>query len=385
MKTKSNWNSRIALVCALSGVALAAQPARAVTLEQKWLAGQQLNYDMTMNGTLTIDTDAGAPVLWAGLPLEVLLKGSGQVALDTRKVDENGAGLVALKLPSFKVTGSAWEQNVVLDILDGQPKFSFNGKDMTGPQDKRPNLQFLVEPTYGLQISRLGRVERAVPLVEEVEKKDNATTGANDAKNSPGAPINVAGLMRSAFFQMLPAPWPAHEVEIGDTWTIVSRLPIPAAKTDEDKTEAANADDAKTDEAAPAPAFQVLELGKFDMTLKGEETLDGKKALRVGVVGTLSLDAAKAKILNKAAGNKAGGNKVSSATQKISGDLWFDANAGQFVKAALVLKGQMKGVGGTPAKGAEKAKTWGSTQSFYGNIGLKLKNVTMANEVPKAP
>ena len=119
------------------------------------------------------------------------------------------------------------------------------------------------------------------------------------------------------------------------------------------------------------------------MTLKGEETVNGHKTLRVGVEGLLTIDKAKADLLDAAGGKYMQGAKLIGATQKVSGDLWFDGAAGQLVKASLQIKSQFKASGVTPAKaengtGTPGDRNWRSTQGFSGMLKLVLRDAPVA-------
>src|SRR5687767_9350971 len=73
---------------------LAPQPARAVVLEQRWQAGQQLSYDVGLNGTLNTQAPADAGML-AGMPLEIQLNLKSLANVDTLAVDALGTGTIA--------------------------------------------------------------------------------------------------------------------------------------------------------------------------------------------------------------------------------------------------------------------------------------------------
>lgn len=376
MKTQSNCRWLKGRVVGVTLVAAAftlgaAGSARAVTFEQKWHAGEQLSYGLNMTGTLSLNTEVTAPVLWAGIPLDVEVVGTGDVALETKSVKPDGSGIVAIKVPNLTFSGSAFEQKVVMDLKDGKPAFSFNGKPTKVTER---DAAFLVQPTYGLQISPSGRVQNVVAL--------DAKPGADGAPGADvkidGLPVNMQGLLRAAIFQVMPAPWPAEDVAVGDTWVVPSNLPIPAA-------------------AGSASPVQIMELGKFNMTLKGEEQLGARKVLRVNVDGAMTIDKAKAAILNAAAGaaaaDKIGGNKITSANQKVTGDLWFDAEAGQLVKADLILRSQFKGIfdssvmnfgKAAPNPATVKTAPFSSTQSFYGSVKLALRDTPKTAATPAA-
>src|SRR6476661_8475209 len=90
----------------LAAVALAstffACSAHAVVLEQKWQAGQQLSYDMKVDGTLNLTAPEGTPMI-AGMPLEILMKGDGQSTFITNDVDDFGTATVGMRLERLQL------------------------------------------------------------------------------------------------------------------------------------------------------------------------------------------------------------------------------------------------------------------------------------------
>ena len=156
---------------------VAPRPASAVTIEQKWRAGEKLNYDVSIDGTLSLDTDASAPFVWAGLPIDVDVTGDGGLSLETRSVNAAGAGLVAVRLPQLNMVGSVFEQKAEMNVEAGKTTFKFNGKP-AGPRGLDTN--FLVDPNYALQIGGNGHIQRIIPLQDQT------------AANPDGA--NVTGL-----------------------------------------------------------------------------------------------------------------------------------------------------------------------------------------------
>lgn len=341
---------------------LAVGSAQAASLEQKWHQGEQLTYDMALDGTMTIETDANAPVLFAGIPLDVKVTGNADLLVDTREVTPDGSGTLALSFPRVNLKGSAWEQVATLDSKDGTVALTFNGQKM----GKDIAAQWLIEPTYALQVSKNARIERIVPLVTANDDAGADDAAVGEAAPAPKAdkgrlPINVAGLMRSMALQLLPTLWPGHDVVAGETWTAESRLPVPSKNA-----------------AAGGPALEMLPLGKFQMTLGEEEEVAGRRAYRVALQGVLDLDKAKAQRLNNGEGTR-----LTNAAQKVSGTIWFDAAAGQLVRADLRLTGNMAGVLAMPQKKTGDAVApFGANQRFDGTLKFLLKTATMKMVMP---
>ena len=329
-------------------LAAAASPARAVTLEHKWTAGQQLTYDFALDGTMTIETDASAPVLFAGIPLDVKLTGGADVLVDTREVAEDGGATLALSFPRVTFKGTAWEQVATLDAKEGSVGVTFNGKAM-GKDTKVP---WLLEPQYAIQVGKNAHVERIVSLKPAVEKP---TAETPPAPANGALPINVAGLMRSMALQLLPTLWPGRDIAPGETWSMESRLPVLAKN------------------AAASPALEMLPLGKFELTLGNEEEMNGRQTYRVALQGLLDLDAAKASRLGNGQGTR-----LSKALQKVAGTLWFDAAAGQLVRADIRLNGNMSGFVATPGKApGETNVPFKAGQRFDGTLKVNLKSTSM--------
>ncbi|HEX8550078.1 MAG TPA: hypothetical protein VF681_00845 [Abditibacteriaceae bacterium] len=332
-----------AFALVLSGAAF--QSVQAATLEHKWRAGEQLAYDVALDGTMTVETDASAPILFAGIPLDVKLNGNAALNLDTREVATDGGAVVALSFPRVQLKGSAWEQNLVLDANAGEMTFTFNGQKNA----KTTPVPWLVNPNYALLVSKNAKIERIVSL-----KTPEETAATPEPKT--GLPVNVAGLMRSMALQLFPALWPNREVAPGETWSVESRLPVPAAN------------------AADRPALELLPLGKFDLTLGNEEEVNGKRAYRVAMQGLLDLDKAKAARLNPAGK----GTRLSSGSQKVTGIFWFDAAAGQVVRADLKLGGDLAGIISSPAKNPGDTPTsFAASERFNGTLTFNLKSTSM--------
>jgi hypothetical protein len=121
-------------------------------------------------------------------------------------------------------------------------------------------------------------------------------------------------------------------------------------------------------------------LGKFDMTLRGEEVIEGRKTHRVAVQGVLALDEQNAALLSEGVAERTNngalrGQRLVNASQTVDGDIWFDASAGQIVRAVLKLKAKAKNQGTTRARNNAQPRTWNSAQKFAGTLEMKLRAV----------
>jgi hypothetical protein len=267
---------------AVSSLAATVLPARATVLEQKWVAGQKLAYDLKLtDATLTLQSDAAAPFFWAGVPWEVALDGSGEFALETRSVDEAGAGTIAMRLPRLQMNGSAMGMfKAALDVQNGMAKLSINGQPANG---RGTMAKALVEPTTAIQISRYGQVQGLVSL--RTSPAADGTTRSPQT-STPGIVTQEMTVLSTALLQALPQLWPGRDIQIGEKWTVQPKLPA-LTKTNTAK-DAAGKDAASKDTKITQP--QMISLGDIDMTLVGEETVEGRSMQRVAIVGTLALD-----------------------------------------------------------------------------------------------
>lgn len=348
---------------AVMALGVAALPSRAATLEHKWRTGEQLTYDLALDGTMTIETDATAPILFAGIPLDVKVNGGADMLLDTRDVSPDGAATVAVSLPQVKLRGTAWEQVATLDAKQGSVGITFNGRAL----GKNTTVPWLIDPTYAMQVSKNAHVERIVSLIPPVEEppkdegvknepvKEEAAPVAAPPAVGDRLPINVAGLIRSMALQILPTLWPGHDVAPGDSWSVESRLPVPSRNPD------------------AGPALEMMSLGKFDLTLGDEEIVDGRPLHKVAIKGILDLDKAKAARLNSGQGTR-----LTNATQKLNGYLWFDSDAGQLVRADLHLSGNMAGIIAMPPRNpGDTPAPFAANQKFDGTVKLQLKSAKL--------
>ncbi len=90
----------------------AARSAQAVTLEQKWQPGQQLDYNVLLNGTVNLMAPADAPFFLAGVPLKAKLDLKAQTTFDALSVDDNGTGTVALRVADLQVRAEAFRRGL---------------------------------------------------------------------------------------------------------------------------------------------------------------------------------------------------------------------------------------------------------------------------------
>lgn len=353
--------------------------ADAAVLQQKWVAGQKLPYDVTLDGTMNIQAGDGAPGmlgLMAGLPFEIKVDGSGQAIFDTRSVDEQGVGTVAVLVPQLKVNGSAFGMQGALDVKDGKAVISMGGKAMGNGARPVPQLS---DPAFGLRFSPLGRFEGAVALKtpEPATDANGMAEKARDAKDDAGKPtgasmdrgigLGVGGANPAVLLQSLPQLWPGRDVKTGETWTLEPTIPIP-----------------HNGPVSGPPAPLSVSLGTITMKLLGQETVAGRVSQHIDVRGTLVLDKAKAAILN-AANTDPNRPRLNSARSVINGDIWLDADAGQIVRVLLKVQLQSSSTGTAPAKEANaKPQTFELAQDFNGTLQMRLGKVMLAQATAQA-
>ena len=329
-------------------------PAQAVVLTQKFQAGQSANYDVALNGTVQLNASDQTPVPWAGMPLSVPVVGSGQVAFDTLTTDSNGGGTIRTRVPIAKMTGSAFGMNAVVTENNGVGSFSLNG----APGKTFP-LPMLVNPTYAINLSRLGRIQGVTAIPSSTATATATATAKNAVSSTRSVPriIEVAddgASMLQKWLDVMPDVWPNRDLQIGDTWSVESKMPL-----------------------ANAPGG-FLNLGSMNFKLVGQETVSGVTLQHLALNGTFAIDAAKAAILNAAkpkSDASKGTAQIVSDSKTLTGDLWFDANAGRVARAALKIAATntMSGTTKPDAQGATHA--WTSTQGFAGTFGMQLNNV----------
>ena len=350
MKTKS-----FPLLAASVLAAAAFNSAHAVELQQKWQAGQALNYDLSLDGTANVKVPASVPIIIAGVPLEVDLSGAGTARLNTLAVNAQGDGTIFVEVPKFDLNGSAFGQKALVEVRDGQTRFLINGKPIAIPKPDPKKTP----PKYGLIIGKDGRIKG----VKELDKNGKllasaaktpapARQVADDAPVAPAEAIDKGAFISSVILQALPTLWPQRDVQPGDTWKTTLPLPVSFAR-----------DAATAQDAAP--------LSEWTMTLKEQEVVDGVSLWRVGVVGGIQVDG---KTLAKPALPKQGEKPVptlENLSQRVDGDLWIDAAKGQVVRGEMVI--DMRGQSNTlDAAGRGGDAAWGD---FTGTFALRLSDV----------
>jgi hypothetical protein len=323
-----------------------------------------LSYDVAFNGTVSLQAPAGGTSFLSGLPIDANLNSKGQATLETLRVTDTGSGVMAVRVNSMNTRATALGQVIELAYRDGAGSLRMNGQPMA--QAGGLNWKKLQNPLVGWQISKRGRFESLVPLgageAEDPEKP------ASDKPMSLPLPINIGALIQSLIAQTMPSLWPDREVNAGDKWT--SELRFPTLQ--------------RSGAAEQAP------LGKVDLTLKGEEQVAGRTVQRVGLDGTIEISEQQAAALAKlptavtpAPGEKSPSSTgpakatehLSSGRQKIKGDLWFDAAAGQMVRGELELQGH----GESRPKGAKSAEDNGF-MDIAGTLQLNLRKVSYAGD-----
>lgn len=359
MKNHTGWVWATA-VAVLAG----AMPAHAVVLQQKWVAGQQLGYDVDFDGTLNLVAPPDAPVLWAGVPLEVQLKGKSATVFDTIAVDDFGTGTVATRVEQMNVKAAAFGQKGEFVVKDGHAAFSINGQPFN--EAPREGVEALSKPRFALLISRRGHVDGLVPLKGTAPEPGKTAPEAPQKKPAAGAPngtpIDWPAVVQTFISRALPAVWPERDVQPGDTWTGDVRWT------------ANQTPNAKATDVAPA-------IGTFKFVLRGEEEVAGRKLHRVAVDGAVDVDARRAAELapkSSRPGQPPAGS-LTGAHQKVVGSLWVDADAGQVVRVELNLQANAKGKMAPQPQNKTANDAGGEGQfDFVGNLRMQLRRVAMA-------
>jgi hypothetical protein len=324
--------SRLAVIGAVSAL-IPLDPAHAVVLQQKWEPGRTLAYKTEVNGTVNVLVPANAPIIIAGVPIEVEITGQGTTELRTLKVDEAGVGTVQVRVPEFDLQGQALGQKGLFSLRQNTSKVTLNGKAIKLGDGTNP----LAQPTVAVRLSPKGRVLG----VENLAAAPKPAPAANAPVN-PGMAIDRAALLVATITRALPSLWPEKDVQNGETWNAEINWPMPSA----------------TDPKTVVPT----QLGKMDLTLKGEETVEGRVLQRVGLQGTLNVDSS----LFEAPGQKAAAQMRGKTKQEVKGDVWFDAAAGYIVRTDLVVGAHVEG---GPKVGTDN-QAWAD---FTGSVLLNLK------------
>ncbi len=335
---------------------VALTPARAVELQQKFQAGQSLNYDIAMDGTANLKVPSEMPVVFAGVPLEVELNGKGTATLKTLEVSPTGDGTLLAQLPKFDLNGSSFGQKVLLELRDGKPRVLFNGKPMGGVvPDKKPGDK-ADNKAYALIVSKDGRVKGVKQVGKDGQLLPTVAATAATAplklvaeEDNSKMAADKGGLIASTILNALPTLWPKGDVKPGDTWQTELALPAFIART-------------------PEIAKTAPPLSKWTMTLKDQEVVDGVSLWRVGIVGGIELDG---KNLPAPTAPKNGAKftpQLDNVSQTVDGDLWFDAAKGQIVRGQMAIdaRGQSRTIN---AAGRKSDPSW---VDFTGTLGLRL-------------
>ena len=340
-------------------------PLHAVTLQQKWVAGQQLDYDATVSGTMTLLDDDESPQPWAGLPIDFKVRGNGALTLDTLSVDDAGIGTVAVRGGDSQIRAMGFGQTMEFHIKDGVAKALMNGKP--AGQNLLKNRSIL-DPNFALRLTPQGRLENVVTL----RQPENADKPTNDL------PFDFMGALQGWMLRSVPALWPQADVKEGEQWTTPLSIPLPPK-------------DKNAEPPTPLPIGQVI------FTLRGLEETGGRKAHRISMEGNFQVDAAKAKILNEVARdaekpamqsappkNAAPKDKkavsgsqtrqLADAQQKLSGTIWLDTASGQIVRAEVTAKGRLH-TQGTITNKAGRTRPTETWADWDGSVQLQLRRV----------
>lgn len=355
-------------ICLTSAVllnTLHATPANAVVLEQKWQAGQQLGYDLKLDGTLHLTAPADTPMI-GGMPLELLLKGDGQSTLLTHDVDEFGTATVAGRLErlQLKMNETTFNQNGVLGIRDGRATMTLNGQSVMPARD----ISSYLAPRYGLRITKQLHVVGMAPLKVTTPEPVGDDDDKNAKQPALNLPFNMVMMMQAVIARTLPALLPTRDVKVGDDWKANVEWPQPP-----------NTPRAELQKPA----------GEFNLKAEAEEEVLGRKTVRIAVDGSVQVDEAQTKIITDEIEKRRGEQdkegttattargmklpKLFAVTQKVNGNLWFDPAAGQIVSTDLRLNSAAQ------TRKTEKGKVDGALD-FAGNLKMELRKVSYENQ-----
>ena len=373
MPLTSLSNRALVSAVALCATAFCATPSHAVTLRQQWTPGQQLSYDTTLSGTATLLADDESPQPWAGLPTEFRVRGHSALTLNTLATDAAGIGTLALGVGDSRLRAQGFGQIFEVTARDGQVTALMNGK----ASESAKAINDVAASNWALRVTPEGLIESLVaakPALKTPQAGNNAPGGAVTA------PFDLAGAAQSWMLRALPSLWPKNDVQIGASWTAPIAVPLPPALP-------------KATGAAPAPPAP-LRIGEVVFTLRGEEEVAGRKAQRVALSGAFEIDAAKAKIIGDTARSSvpapaipAPGTKknapfttqeLADAKQKLSGDLWLDANSGQLMRADLTVQTHLHSKG-TIRNKAGRTRPTEDWADFNGTVKMELRKVSYAN------
>ena len=356
-------------------------PAQAVVLQQKWVAGQPLNYDVAMDGTMKMEAPADAAVFFAGIPLQSKIKLKSQTRWDTVSVDDAGVSTLSPHLVTLSLSGSLLGQNGEFTLANGKAALAVNGEpaDFAGKLDGKK----IADPPITVNISKLGHIDSlalvkppgsaAAPIPADPTPATPGPATPGPATPRPATPANpgeaqehpaakIAKFINLWLTSSLPSLWPDRDVQPGDTWTAEIRPPLGSALS----------------HGALARLAPFLTLGAFKFQYQGDELQEGHKVAHVTMNGQVEVDGLLAALLSDeiaktGAGAMVKGMRLTDAKQTVDGDLWFDADAGQLVKAILNLHSH---AGGTLPKAPDAPATIGlpkpSTLDFDGIVQIQL-------------
>ncbi|HEX8237518.1 MAG TPA: hypothetical protein VF600_16275 [Abditibacteriaceae bacterium] len=386
-----------ALSAALLGLASATTDtdAQAVTLQQRWIKGQQLTYNLALNGALNMQAPAGAPIPGAGTrPISIGLDLSCQTTVDTVDVDDKGTGTLAMRTGNVAFKAAAMGGQFVL--RDGRGYTTVGGKSIAPPRDI--DLAQLQNPREAWRISKQGRFQGIVPLPAVTGGVTDASPPEGAAPTTSVAPA-VSALLQNRIMQALPALWPQGEVKTGDKWTAEVKWPLDDKASTQPGTgaNATGSNNGAESSNNAGDAATTPGLGKFNLALVGEEEVSGHTLQRITIDGTIEIDESKAAALTTLATAPSSSTAPSSATaptsptapsaktppgrmlgtrQKVSGEMWLDAQAQQLTRLDLDLASQTallsNAVGNTGRPG-----TWWF--DFAGKLRMQLNRVLPAD------
>ena len=355
-----------AMLCSMAAFCAA---AGAVTLRQQWTPGQQLGYETTLTGAMTLLADDESPQPWAGLPTDFRVRGNSSLALETLAADAAGVGTVALRVGDSRVRAQGFGQIFEVTIRDGQVTALTNGKPAESPKAMRA----VAEPDWAMHLTPDGRLAGVIALKVPPQTPPEA---ARKPLGAADTPFDLASAAQSWMLRAFPALWPPGEVKIGESWTMPIAVPLPPARP-------------KANETAPPP-LPPLRIGDATFTLRGEEEIAGRKAQRVALSGAFDIDAAKAKIIGDA--TRAASPEtapvappkknvpsttldLADAKQKFTGDLWLDTASGQLVRAELAMQIHAHSTGVIKNK-AGRTRPTEDWADFDGTLQMQLRKVS---------
>jgi hypothetical protein len=344
----------LALTTAL--LSLAAKPSSAaVTLKQNWQAGQQLVYDTNIDGNLNLQIPADVPTIIAGMPLEISLRGVGKTTVNTLKVNDFGDGTVQTKINPLNLEAETFGQKAIIKVTNGNGEMTVNGAAQNMPFF---DWNLITNPPMTLTFSPQMKVT-------DFTLTDQATSVAPALPATSG---NALTVIQNLLLQSLPALLPARSLNVGDKWTSDVQV-----------------------KTSPATDAAIIKLGSFQFELKDPQTMEGRSLQHITVTGDLDLSSEQSKAFKTGSGvadasesddsdDKSPGmtkalkdmlaNHLFSFGQTVTGDLYFDAVAGQFVQADLNLDTQLQTLPNTA-----EPSTPDGFMNFSGSVRFKLFQV----------